>query len=194
MCRITRTVFRLSYGDHTRHSDEHDRIHNAEGRHIFSMQHQKVSCHHEQAVLKYIQYIQVMEIQKYECSATCLEEGGGRAEREGLYCCQCGGGGLCCCECGSVCGRGRGVVGVVGGCCGGADVVLQKRVCPSSCTRVQITWTRASALVPSAGLSSQKPYACSPRKKQVPGKESWDMSSWLAGPVSQCGFLPQTQE
>ena len=45
------------------------------------------------------------------------------------------------------------------GCC--AEVMQRKRVCPCSCTRVQlIEWASASELVPSAGLTSRNPYAC----------------------------------
>ena len=65
-------------------------------------------------------------------------------------------------------GRGGGERGGGGG--GGADVVLQKRVCPCSCTRVQ-----ARALVPLAGLSSRNPNACS-LQEQVPGIPDGDLN------------------
>ena len=56
-----------------------------------------------------------------------------------------------------------------GGGGGGADGVYATHVCPCATTRVQLFyWTSASALVPSAGLTSWRPLRLSLRM-QVPG-------------------------
>ena len=60
---------------------------------------------------------------------------------------------------------------------GGADVVTHECLSMRTHNGIPITWTNASALVPSAGLTSQKkPYALSLRR-QVPGVSRCKTSS-----------------